>query len=243
MRISAFLLGALCASQAAAQRPEPPPVRYPDLPRAAADAAGFVPAGWAIVATRRGDLNGDGAADLVLLLQMRDRANVLAIPLGDRTERWDTNPHMLALAFAAPRGGFRLAASNRGLFLRPVVPWDGSEPLGEDTIRIERGTLLVHFGYLRGWAGYRFRWQGGAMRLIGYDDGGASGGCVSTISINYLTGRARWEKGLISSDRGRVVWRGLRRGDRPTLDRIDLETFRPEETIAGPPLLCPEPGR
>jgi hypothetical protein len=238
---AALLAAALGCTPVSAQQITIPAVRYPALPASAADAAGFVPAGWNIVASKRGDLNGDGAADLVLLLRMRDRANILAIPLGDGTEPFDTNPHMLALAFADARGGYRLAASNRGLFPRPAAPWTGEDPPGEDTIRLERGSLLVYLGYLRGWASYRFRWQSGAMRLIGYDHGGASGGCVETLSINYLTGRARWQKGLISSDRDRVVRRRLRSGERPTFDRLDLETFIPELTIAGPPLLCPAP--
>jgi hypothetical protein len=242
MRISASLLGALCASQAAAQPLVIPPVRYPALPRAAADAAGFVPAGWAIVASKRGDLNGDGAADLVLLLRMRDAANIVAVPLGDGTEPLDTNPHMLAVAFAEPRGGYRLAVSNHGLFPRQTWPWTGEDPLGEDTIGVDRGVLRVDFGHLRGASGFRFRWQAGAMRLIGYESSGAAAGCVHRVSINYSTGRARLENGLISGDRSRVARRRLRSGDRPTLDRIDLETFIPDLAVAGPPVPCPEEG-
>lgn len=242
MRISASLLGALCASHAVAQPLVIPPVRYPPVPRAAADAAGFVPAGWAIVASKRGDLNGDGAVDLVLLLRMRDAANILAVRSGDETEPFDTNPHLLAVAFAEPQGGYRLAASNHGLFPRQIWPWDGEDPLGDDTIGVAHGVLRVDFGHLRGASSFRFRWQSGAMRLIGYESSGAAGGCVHRISINYSTGRARLENGLISGDRGRVAWRRLRDGDRPTLDRIDLETFIPDLAVAGPPVPCPEEG-
>jgi hypothetical protein len=242
MRISAFLLGALCASQAAAQRLDIPPVRYPALPAAAADAAGFVPAGWTIVASRRGDLNGDGAADLVVLLRMRDAANILAVPLGDGTEPFDTNPHMLAVAFARPDGGYRLAAGNHGLFPRKIWPWDGEDPLGEDTIGVDRGVLHVDFGHLRGASSFRFRWQSGAMRLIGYESSGMAAGCVHRVSINYSTGRARLENGLISGDRSRVAWRRYRGGDPPALDRIDLETFIPDLAVEGSPVSCPEEG-
>lgn len=236
--LAALLAAASLAPAAAAQELAIPPVAYPSLARTAASAQGFVPPGWSLVASRRGDLNGDGAADLVLLLRMNDPANILSIPLGDRIERFDTNPHLLLIAFAEPRGFYRLAVSNRGLFPRPERPWTGDEPPGEDTLRLERGSLLLNFTYLRGWAAYRFRWQGGPFRLIGYDRGGASGGCVERISINYLTGRARVTKGLIESARTRTAWRRLSAADRPTLDRIDMDTFTPELAIAGRPLLC-----
>ena len=239
--LAALLLAA--APAVAAQELGIPPVTYPALAPTAADARGFVPPGWSVVASRRGDLNGDSAADLVLLLRMNDPANILAIPLGGRTERFDTNPHLLVIAFAAPRGGYRLAASNRGLFPRPERPWTGEEPPGEDTLRLERGSLRLTFTYLRGWAAYRFRWQGGAFRLIGYDRAGASGGCVETVSIDYLTGRARLTNDAIESYRTRITWRRLGAERPPTLDRIDMDDFWPDRTIAGPPLPCRGRGR
>lgn len=232
-----FILSLAAAAPASAQELEIPPVAYPQLPAAASEPADFVPPGWAVVTTDRGDLNGDGRADVVLLMQMRDAANVVAYPIGDRTEPFDTNPHMLAVAFAAPDGRYRLAASSRGLFVRPLRPYTGEDTLGEETVRLERGGLLISFGYLRGHASYRFRWQGGAFRLIGYESGGASGGCVETYSINYLTGRARETEGLISSDRTRVAWRRVI-GEPPTLSEIDLETFAPDMWLTGEPLLC-----
>jgi hypothetical protein len=233
-------LAVAAAPAAAAQPHDIPAISYPALPGAAQQAEGFVPAGWALIASKSGDLNADGRIDLVLLMRMRDPANVVPIDLGDRSEPFDTNPHMLAVAFRQPRGGYRLAASNHRLFVQPLRPFTGEGPLGEDTIRIERGGLLISFDYLRGAASYRFRWQSGAFRLIGYEGSGVSGGCIETISINYLTRRARVTKGLTSDDRERVANRAVD-GRAPTLDAIDLETFMPEEAIAGPPLLCPPP--
>jgi hypothetical protein len=241
VRIEALSIGALlwAASPAASQELDLPPVRYPALPAAAASADGLVPRGWAVVGRESGDLNGDGRPDAVLLMRMRDPANVVTMPWAGSSERFDTNPFLLAIAFREAGGGYRLAASNRGLFLRPSRPYTGEGPPGEDTIAIERGGLLVSFDYLRGRASYRFRWQSGVFRLIGYDGSGVSGGCIETISVNYLTRRARVTKGLTSSDRTRVAHRRLVGGAAPTLDRIDLETFSPDEAIAGPPLLCP----
>jgi hypothetical protein len=235
--LAAALLGSAALS-AAGQPLEVPEVRFPELPAEAADAAGFVPPGWAPIARESGDLNGDGRPDLVLLMQLRDPANVQTVPRGDGIESFDTNPHLLAVVFAGPAGGYRLAASNSGLFLRPPANFTGDDPIGGDTISIERGSLVVSFGFLRGGASYRFRWQRGAFRLIGYEASGVSGGCVETISINYLTRRARLTNEPVESDRTRVARRRVVGGPPPTLDRIAVNGFHPEEAIAGPPLLC-----
>lgn len=221
----------------ASQPVELPPVRYPALAARANDAAGFVPPGWTLLSRRRGDLNGDGAADLALLLRMNDPANVVSVGFGDVRRPFDTNPHLLLVAFAE-RGGYRRAAVSRGLFPRPRVPATGDVPPGEETIRLERGSLVVWFEHLRGWSSYRFRWRDGAMRLVGYDDSGVTAGCAQTLSINYLTGRARLTAGPISSDEQRSGWRRVREGARPTLDAIDLDEFVPEYETDGEPVNC-----
>lgn len=228
------LFAVMLSSAAAAQMPEPPDVTYPALPKIAPSEAAIVPAGWKIVEREGGDLNGDGKADLVLLLKMDSTANVLAIPNSSPPATLDTNPFLLAVAFADSAGGYRLAASTHRFFRRVEFPYSGDVPPGEsDSVRIERGTLLLSNEYLRGHDHYRFRWDGGAFRLIGYDTGGASGGCAETISINYLTGKVRWENTPISADTGVAVTRRVKPGPLPTLERFDQSTFIPSDTIAG----------
>jgi hypothetical protein len=241
MKMHALSALLLAAAPATAQPLDIPPVRYPTVPQAARSAEGFVPAGWRIVARDVGDLNADGRQDLVLLMQMRDRANILPVRVGDETVAFDTNPHLLTVAFGEVGGGYRLAASNHRLLPRPVQPFTGDDALGEETIRIERGGLLLRFGYLRGRASYRFRWQGGAFRLIGFESSGASGGCVETTSINYLTRRARLSNEPISSDRTRFSWRAVTSGVPPTLSEFDADAFDPTAAIAGPAIRCVPP--
>ena len=227
-RIRVGLFGALVAGlavTAAIQSAAASTVEQPRLPQRAADAAGFIPPGWTLTGHQAADLNGDGRSDLALLI---GRAGSAGEPAS----------HMVFVAFAEPAVGYRLAARNHALFDNARPESSGDVPPNADTIRIERGSLILSFEYLRGMATYRFRWDGGAMRLIGYDMSGVSGGCMTTTSINYLTGRARLTAGYIDQDSDRTVSRRLARMARPTLDGIDPATFDPTEGMTGDPLWC-----
>ncbi len=232
-------LFAALLSSAAAEMPEPPEVTFPRLPQTAASEAAIVPAGWKIVERQAGDLNGDGKSDLALLLKMDSKANVLPIPDSSPPATLDTNPFLLAIAFAEGGGGYRVTGSSRGIFRRVEFPHSGDLPPGEgDSVRIERGTLLLSNEYLRGHESYRFRWEKDAFRLIGYETGGSSGGCAETISINYLTGKARWENTPIRKDKGAAVARRVKPGPLLTLESFDDGNFIPSDTIAGEPPPC-----
>lgn len=200
-------------------------VDHPRLPQRAADAASFIPSGWTLTGQQAADLNGDGRTDLAILIGYAGSAGEPA-------------SHVVLVAFAEPAGGYRLAVSNRVLFDNARPESSGDVPPNADTIRIERGSLVLSFEHLRGMATYRFRWDGGAMQLIGYDASGVSGGCMTTTSINYLTRRARLTAGYIDQDSDRTVSRRLARMARPTLDGIDPATFDPAEGIIGDAPWC-----
>jgi hypothetical protein len=189
-----------------------PPVRYPILPVSAADAAGFAPRGWRVEAQAVGDLSGDGRADLALVLRMNDPANILAHDgLGDNP--FDTNPRILAVALGVPAGGYRLAAQDHALIARRDYPTQ-SDPF-EGEFAIERGSLNVTVrlfmsagGWGAGSSSFRFRWRDDGLRLIGYDhlDVQRNSGCMTRLSINYLTGRVRRSSGRTDVDRETVRW-------------------------------------
>src|SRR5687768_6624673 len=192
---------------AAAQDLEIPEAVYPALPRQAASAEGFVPAGWAVESQASGDLNGDGIADLALVLHEQDQENVVAHDgLGESP--LDTNPRILAVAFGRRSGGFVLELENHTLIPRREVP-TLEDPLSEGGIAIEGGTLRVTMGFFASagsWGTwkttYTFRHQNGRFELIGFDrdETQRNTGETSGTSINYSTGEAKLTSGNIESD-------------------------------------------
>jgi hypothetical protein len=232
LALLALLIPALAASQ------ELPPVSYPRLATEAASVEGFAPKGWRIEARADGDLDGDSKADLALVLRSTDPANVIP---EDTCERpFDTNPRMLAVLLAKPGGGYRLAVENHALIPRrdnacQVDPFAG--------IAIERGILSVDFermmsagGWDMGSTAFKWRWQRGALGLIGFDYSNVrrNTGALSLLSVNYLSGRAKISTGNIGTDREKVRWRSLRNRRAPTIAEVgDGLTFDPEGLVSG----------
>lgn len=233
-----LLAAAALAAGAGAQPIDPPPVTYPAIPQVAHSAKGLVPAGWKIVAQKNGDLNADGKADVALLLRMASKANVVPIPDSKPAERFDTNPYVMVVALADGSGRVQTKAVNHKLFARPDTPYDGDVDPNVDTLSIAKGVLVVAFEYLRGHATYRFRWTGKDFALIGYDSGGASGGCVESLSINYPARLAIWSDTPQRAGKVRPVRRRVRVQDIPTLSTIDIHAFDPTAAVIGDPPSC-----
>lgn len=241
----AFLLLGLWGSGAPAQEAEPGGGQQPALPRIAATAQAFAPRGWQVETQARGDLNGDGAADLAFVLLAPDRpgARLRSNPHDDDPTSY-ANPRMLGIAFARPEGGYRLAVGNRR-FLPPKWAPNGLSQgwmLFEDgSLDATRGRLRVTFQYTRSRATFTLRWQNGAFRVIGYDSAGVEAGCLHSLSVNFLTGRAKMMAGNIDEERQRVLWRSLARRPLLSLDEIgEGEEFDPQGLSTRFPLRCPE---
>lgn len=225
---------------AAAHEPTIPTVTYPQLPREAASAEGFVPQGWVLEVQASGDLNRDGIDDLALVLHQKDPRNVVThgqigeIPL-------DTNPRIMAVAFRdGLSGGYTLQAENHTLIPRRENPTQ-DDPFGDGNggIAIERGSLLLTLNLFMsagGWdmftATHRFQYRNGQFELIGYDRSSVNraSGKTTDVSVNYLTGRMKLSTGNISNDGpASVVWKTLPRRAPLTLDTVgDGLDFDPE---------------
>lgn len=233
--LTPLLLTALAAS---AQELRIPPVDYPVLPARATTADGFLPSGWRIEEELSGDLNGDQRDDLVLVLRQQDPRNIVEHD-GFGISPLDSNPRMLAIAFAGPAGGYTLAAQNHTLITRHEAP--NLSDVFEDGpgVSIVRGTLrttLFFFSNAGSWstgsASFTFRWQDGAFALIGYDNSSMmrNSGHTESLSINYATRRVRYTEGSIDSDEDSVRWETLTSPRRWTLDTVgDGSAFQPLE--------------
>jgi len=228
----------LIALTASAQELRIPPVDYPVLPARATTADGFLPSGWRIEEQLSGDLNGDQRDDLVLVLRQQDPRNIVEHD-GFGISPLDSNPRMLAIAFAGPAGGYTLAAQNHTLITRHEAP--NLSDVFEDGpgVSIVRGTLrtaLFFFSNAGSWstgsASFTFRWQDGAFALIGYDSSSLmrNSGHTESLSINYATRRVRHTEGSIDSDKDSVRWETLTSPRRWTLETVgDGSAFQPLE--------------
>ncbi|HKV12347.1 MAG TPA: hypothetical protein VJ725_29650 [Thermoanaerobaculia bacterium] len=229
----AFLL--LPTAVRASSEDSVPPVAFPTIPAQAPAKAGFVPKRWVVEKEGRGDLNGDGVPDLMLLLHMTDPKNVMEND-GLGPDQLDTNPRMLVVAFADKAASkYSLALSNHTLIPRHTIPVM-DDPL--EGVAIVKGTLqvsLTSFMSAGSWytsqTKFTFRYQDGCFKLIGYDSMEAkrNTGEMSTVSINYLTRKMKTAKGNLGTDKEEVSWKTIRTPKLLCLDAVgDGLEFSPE---------------
>jgi len=215
-----------------------PPVSYPALVQHASTAEGFVPAGWRIESHASGDLNGDGRADVVLVLRGNDPRNVIDARAQGGPEKFDTNPRLLAVAFAAAAGGYDLVLENHTLVARTIEP-STQDPLDANgvqpgAVEIKHGTLQVTLGYFGGDMGrktYTFRARNGRLELIGFDsvDVQRSSGATEETSVNFATRRMKHSAGSISDDALKATWTTLPQKPLLTVEQIgDGLDFEPQ---------------
>jgi hypothetical protein len=227
------------APAAAAQDLTIPEVTYPSLPRQARTAEGFILPGWILEVQSSGDLNRDGNSDLILVLRQNSPANVIEDFEGLGEKPFDTNPRILAIAFRDGLSGrFDLQLENHTLIPRRI------EPAADDPFDKEIGIAIVRDGFqvrlnwfmsVGGWETfntiYTFRLRTGRFELIGYDRSTThrASGDTTSLSINYLTRKAKKTTGRISRDADKVRWQTLPPKPAPALESIgDGLSFEPE---------------
>lgn len=186
----------LAATQAPTSvTPTPPPLAVL-VPSNAAQPAQFVPEGWVLEQQKFADFNRDGRADALLLMR-----------------RWEASgtPQRILAVVLRQRGGnagYALAELNRRL-----IPHSDDatqeDPMADGELTARRGgfdiklTLLAGMGsYQTATLRYRFRYQDGCFRLIGYDRMETHRATLDTrdLSINFLTGAVVHRTGNAQSD-------------------------------------------
>lgn len=214
---------------------------YPHLPDRAVTARDFVPQGWLLEKSLQGDLNGDGRADLAMVMREKDPEKVLAASADGGDRDFNTNPYRIAAAFLEADGKtYRLIMENHML-----IPRHRDRNLADpfQDLSVHGGSLFVylsHFANMGGWGAatlkYQFRHQQGAFHLIGYEriDTQRNTGEVATVSINYLTGRVKKGAGTIESDKETASWSRLRQAPLLRIDQVENGmTFDPVARRAG----------
>jgi hypothetical protein len=153
-------------------------------PRVAKAAREFVPPGYVVVETIRGDLNKDHQEDEVLIIKATNKKNFVKHEyrgLLDRNRR--------GLIVALKKGDhYELALENRKCFSSENE--DGGVYFPPELhIWIEKGNLRLHYAHGRygSWT-YLFRYQNADFELIGYDSSENYGPVViRSVSVNFLT--------------------------------------------------------
>ncbi|MDT7836161.1 hypothetical protein [Aquabacterium sp. OR-4] len=190
--LASIWLAATPARLAAAERPI--------LPTKAGSAAGFVPAGWQIAQQAAPDLNRDGRADAVLLLQPD------APPAAPGTGR---SPERLLLVLLQQRDGWALLQHNDQLVPQVDLATQEDPLINGELLAGKAGSFSLSLGfassagsYSSAMQTYRFRLDGRCVRLIGHDQLQTHRGTLDTrdTSINFLTGAVLHTLGNAQTD-------------------------------------------
>lgn len=184
-----------------------PEVKTPHLPKLGSSAEQFVPQGWKLEIQEQGDLNNDGKADLVMILRQNDANNFVKND-GYGVPVLDTNPRILAVAFCKPSTAIcTLALENDTLISRhkdPVMedPFHGVA-IVKNILTVSLGTWMSAGGWDMSNSTFKFRFEKGCFRLIGFDYGTMSRATLDTssTSVNYLTGKIKYTTGNGSTDK------------------------------------------
>lgn len=194
MKKLVIIIVLLLAAKAAFAQDEfvfPQPNDYPQLKQQGKDLSDFVPANWEIMDKTFGDLNGDGQADCVLVVNGTDKKFIQKHD-GFGMNPFDTNPAILAVLLK-DKNGYSLALQNNSIASPPEGP-TSSYPFA--AMSIKNKILEINFEHMQsagGWgatySAFKFKLIGGEFQMIGADNREfmRNSGGGEERSYNFLT--------------------------------------------------------
>lgn len=170
----------------------------------------FIPKGWKVLLTARGDLNNDKLEDTAIVIEKDDKKNIKKNDsLGP--EYLNLNPRVLLVVFKQKDGTYVLAVKNDKGFIQSEG--DEENPTLMDTldeISIKNNILKIDFNYVLSagsWAAshtvYTFRFQNNRFELIGLDNNSymRNSGEKEEFSLNFSTSKVKITAGGNISDK------------------------------------------
>lgn len=202
----------------------------------------FVPAGWKIMDSSRGDLNKDNLPDLALIIENTDPRNFVANIDRMGGDTFNVNPRILLVLFKDKQAaGYTLVAQNQSFMPPPndTVSTCLADPLGEsEGLKIQGGLFELHFQYWMSCGSwftsnhsYLFRYQNGQFELIGFDSNEfhRSSGEMSDVSINFSTRKLSHTTGgnmfEETTKKPTTTWKKFSLSKMMTLKSMDGHTF------------------
>lgn len=164
---------------------------HPKLKAEGSKPEDFVPQGWEIMDKIFGDLNGDGLADCVMVVNGTDKKFIQKHD-GFGMNPFDTNPAILAVLIK-DKDGYRLELQNNSLAYPPEGP-TASYPFS--AMSIKKKVLEINFEHMLsagGWgatySSFKFKLIGGEFQMIGADhrEFMRNSGDGEERSYNFLT--------------------------------------------------------
>ncbi|MDI9872893.1 hypothetical protein [Flectobacillus rivi] len=144
----------------------------------------FLPKGFFVYETIRGDLNRDGIEDCILIIKGTDKNKIITDKYSGQLDR---NRRGIIILFKK-NNHYELVLKNQDCFSSENE--DGGVYFAPElSIEIKNGNLTASYGHGRygSWS-YKFKYKNGDFELIGYDANSNRGPVAQyQISINFLT--------------------------------------------------------
>lgn len=159
----------------------------------------YMPQGYSIQETIRGDLNKDGVEDVVLIMKGSDEEMLLPDQWGN--EIVDKNRRGIIVLFKK-ENGYEVATKNYSCFSSENEDGGVYMPPGL-SVYINNNKLYIHYGHGRyGYRKYTLRYQNNDFEIIGYDSSNSNGPTViSDKSINFST-KKRLDRDNVNAHKG-----------------------------------------